>query len=425
MNHFNDHTDSFEQFLKETTDSFCMMPNKKVWNSIYNNIHPGRFWPSFATNTIIVICFLFLQMPKQAHIENNQQTSPKSFVTLKLDQKSLVASSKIGNNTHFSFEKNTKKQRLRALSIKENTVNHSSLCKIKNTAPVFDEMNESDNNITTAQAQINSIQNPSALMTHTQFLHKDEKSNNRFSIQSNGLVSKQKQGYLIQVYATPSFGFLQGNETEDNLGNASINNGGVTSGMVTENKSVLKPTLNLEAGGAVMMNVSRVIRLKAGMQLNYTKLDANTSSDDFTSVSNNPTLINYNPSSQMFQRENTQLSNADLYQISVPIGTEIEIMGNDKFRWFAGATIQPSYLINAESNDVINLNNRDAVFGLRKWNLNTSFETYISYKMKNGVLLNLGPQFRYQWLSTHNQPLMSGMDKLYNVGLKLGVSRVF
>jgi hypothetical protein len=341
------------------------------------------------------------------------------------EQSSFVASSKIQKNNNFSFEKKTKEHRFSALSVKEKKVDRSTFCKVKNTSPVFDVMSESDNNYTTIQPQINRIQNPQALVAQTQPLFKNEKSNQRFSIQSNVLSSKQKQGYLIQVYATPSFGFLEGNETEGNLGNASVNNGGVASGMVTENKSVLKPTLNLEAGGAVMMNVSKVIRLKAGMQLNYTKLDANASSEDLTSVSNNPTLINYNPSSQMFQRENTQLTNADLYQISVPIGTEIEIMGNDKFRWFAGATIQPSYLINAESDDAIHLNNRDAVFGLRKWNLNTSVETYISYKMKNGVLLNLGPQFRYQWLSTHNQPLMSGMDKLYNVGLKLGVSRVF
>jgi hypothetical protein len=342
-----------------------------------------------------------------------------------IEKKSIVASTKTQNNKNISFKKNTSGLRLCTMSVKENTVNRSSFDKIKITAPGFEKIDESDINVITDQTQINKIQNPYTLVAHTQSLHKHEKSSNRFSIQSDALVNKQKQGYLIQVYATPSFGFLQENETEDNVGNANINNGGVASGMITENKSVLKPTLNLEAGGAVMMNVSRVIRLKAGMQLNYTKLDANTTSDDYTSVSNNPTLINYNPSNQLFLRENTQSSNADLYQISVPIGTEIEIMGNDKFRWFAGATVQPSYLINAESNDIINLNNRDAVFGLRKWNLNTSFETYLSYKMKNGVILNLGPQFRYQWLSTHNQPLMSGMDKLYNVGLKLGVSRVF
>lgn len=424
MNQYSNHTDSLEQFLKETTDSFCMTPNKRVWNSIYNNIHPCRMWPSFTTNTIIVICFLFLQMPKTVHVRFNHSLS-KLVNKTTLYQESKVAKSKIKSNSNFLIKKNKKENNLADLPSIEIEINKSNYHNSRISESQFEQNNLSIKNDTSDLPLIDKTNNQNTFLNYTQSYQKIKKRNIQFSIEENSSYVKRKQSYLIQLYATPSFGFLQDNEIEENIGNVSSSVGGTASGIVTENKSVIKPTLNLEAGGAVMMNISRIIRLKAGMQLNYTKLDEIKPSDNSALVSNNPTLINYNPSNPLFQRGNTPSLNTDLFQISVPIGTEIEIMGNDKFRWFAGATIQPSYLINAESTDEIHLNNRDASFGLRKWNLNTSFETYISCKMKNGVILNLGPQFRYQWLSTHNKPLMSGMDKLYNVGLKLGVSRVF
>src|ERR1700761_5846640 len=49
--------DSFERLLKEKSDEFRMYPTKRTWHSIYNNIYPGRKWPS-ATISILLLCFL-------------------------------------------------------------------------------------------------------------------------------------------------------------------------------------------------------------------------------------------------------------------------------------------------------------------------------------------------------------------------------
>lgn len=48
------YTDEFEQLLKEKADQFSMYPSKRVWYSIYNNLHPSRRWPS------VVISLLFI-----------------------------------------------------------------------------------------------------------------------------------------------------------------------------------------------------------------------------------------------------------------------------------------------------------------------------------------------------------------------------
>ncbi|MGH2564085.1 MAG: hypothetical protein ACRDE5_06215, partial [Ginsengibacter sp.] len=53
----------FEQSLKEHADEFKMIPSKRVWHGIYNDLHPGRRWPSIAMAlslifTLVVIGYL-------------------------------------------------------------------------------------------------------------------------------------------------------------------------------------------------------------------------------------------------------------------------------------------------------------------------------------------------------------------------------
>ena len=45
----------FERSLKDHADQFKMIPSKRVWNGIYNNLHPGSKWPSIT----VAILFLF------------------------------------------------------------------------------------------------------------------------------------------------------------------------------------------------------------------------------------------------------------------------------------------------------------------------------------------------------------------------------
>jgi hypothetical protein len=54
------YTDDFEQLLKDRTDDFRMYPSKRVWHSIYNEMHPGRRWPSIAVSMVLVIVLLML-----------------------------------------------------------------------------------------------------------------------------------------------------------------------------------------------------------------------------------------------------------------------------------------------------------------------------------------------------------------------------
>src|SRR6185295_5968687 len=54
------YTDNFELLLKEKSDEFRMYPSKRVWHSIYNDLHPGRKWPSVAMSMVLVITLLLI-----------------------------------------------------------------------------------------------------------------------------------------------------------------------------------------------------------------------------------------------------------------------------------------------------------------------------------------------------------------------------
>ncbi len=56
----NFYTDDFEQLLKEKSDQFRMYPSKRVWHSIYNNLHPGRRWPSVAMSMLLIIVLMLI-----------------------------------------------------------------------------------------------------------------------------------------------------------------------------------------------------------------------------------------------------------------------------------------------------------------------------------------------------------------------------
>jgi hypothetical protein len=54
----NFYTDDFERLLKERSDEFRMYPSKRVWHSIYNDLHPGRKWPSVAVSLLLIAALL-------------------------------------------------------------------------------------------------------------------------------------------------------------------------------------------------------------------------------------------------------------------------------------------------------------------------------------------------------------------------------
>ena len=54
------YSDNFEKLLKENADGFRMYPSKKVWHGLYNDIHPGKRWPSITMFIMFLFSFLLI-----------------------------------------------------------------------------------------------------------------------------------------------------------------------------------------------------------------------------------------------------------------------------------------------------------------------------------------------------------------------------
>src|SRR5487761_2009241 len=50
----------FEVSLKEQADQFKMIPSKRVWHGIYNDLQPGRRWPSVTMSLLLIFTLVVI-----------------------------------------------------------------------------------------------------------------------------------------------------------------------------------------------------------------------------------------------------------------------------------------------------------------------------------------------------------------------------
>jgi len=240
----------------------------------------------------------------------------------------------------------------------------------------------------------------------------------------------------FSFYLTPGavFGKLS-NDAKYNLPAASpsITNGGGTVG--NANNAVNKrPGLGIEGGFSINYSLAKKLLVNAGIQANITSYGINAYETNHP-VLTTLMLIDPNSGFPYMHSSLSTLSNIggsqpvvlhnQTFQVSLPLGFAFKLWGNDKLAWYTGATIQPTfvaggkaYLISADRNNYV----ADPSL-IRKWNLNTGIESYITYKF-DGFSLQAGPQYRRQLMSTYYNKYTVN-EKLSNVGIKLGLIKNF
>lgn len=426
MNLF-EHNDHFEQFLREATENFKMRPSIRVWNSVYNNIHPSKKSPSVAAFLIFIVSFFLLN--NNNTIISQQRYSIKNEIAIQIHKNQAISYTvNAGSNVVYKNKdiihiaaKNKKKEEI---NTNINKVD-SAQTAIENYTPI-----EFADKYIQHQLQDLSLQHQVS-----QFLSGTE---NKFNTSTQkpiyiSVKNNNESELSYQLYATSSVGYSNGyRNTESEISTATSNH---LQNVNDLNKNLrYMPEYNLEAGGAFLVNVTSSLRLKAGMQLNYTnyKLTNDEGLDELANGESNNSGINNPIQTNQIQMLNTDINaefkkhSSSTYQISIPFGTELELIGNHQLKWFAGATIQPSYLVGGYPGQ--NENEMKTYYqdgsNFRKWNVNTSFETFLSYKLPNGSRINAGPQFRYQLFSSYDSKYLYN-EKQYNIGLKLGISRNF
>lgn len=252
-----------------------------------------------------------------------------------------------------------------------------------------------------------------------------------FALHNKPPRKKWKDVVSMEFYATPSMSYRSMSSNIKRPSAAPFANNDIS------DYARHRPGIGLEAGVGVAYAFAKRLRFKAGVQFNYTNFGikaGESSHPSLVSLLLNDPNTGYSYSSS----RSTSLSNGitengqpvtlknRTYQVSVPLGLAFKLAGNKKVEWFASATIQPSYVFGGNayllSADLKNyVSDPDAI---RKWNFNTGIETYVNYKVGKTTSFQVGPQFRYQLQSTFKNEFTTS-EKLYNVGVKLGLVKNF
>lgn len=252
-----------------------------------------------------------------------------------------------------------------------------------------------------------------------------------FVLHNKPLRKKWKDVVSMEFYAAPSLSYRSMSSNVKKPSASAFANNDIS------DYSRHKPGIGLEAGVGVAYAFAKRLRFKAGVQFNYTNFGikaGETSHPSLVSLLLNDPRTGYAYSSS----RTTSLSNGiyeegqpvtlknKTYQVSVPLGLAVKLAGNKKMEWFAGATIQPSYVFGGDayllSSDLKNYVNEPQA--IRRWNFNTGIETYVNYKVGKTTSFQAGPQFRYQLQSTFKSDFTTS-EKLYNIGLKIGLVKNF
>jgi hypothetical protein len=419
------HMDSFERLLKERSDEFRMYPASKVWYSIYNNIYPGRRWPSAVVSIILIatlplIGYLNTSTSIKASEKNRVNANVAYKIASQLPAKKINTSSK-ENISVTVF--NLKASSIKSSSGFENTLYNRTFSTYQQLHDAHNismlPVNLSLNKKTTVTTSNNNNLNAITTKENTEADQNTSFGRNelleKYTIRNTQLPKKWSDKLALQVYASPSvvYGIVS------NQKNNSSSDGQDANSMANQNSSI-----GLEAGTAMQYALSDVIKVKAGLQFNYASYDVEAITPNILNEAANSAADMLARSTDYANNNGFATLHNETYQFSLPVGLELKLLKSHNIQWNAGATIQPTfiaggnaYLLSSDSHNFI-----DESSIINRWNLNAGFETFITYKT-NGLTWQFGPQFRYQFSSTYGKNY--GVDeKLAVFGVKIGVSKV-
>jgi hypothetical protein len=251
------------------------------------------------------------------------------------------------------------------------------------------------------------------------------------------LIARNKESKLdFQFYLAPSISYRKlVDDKERNSYQRSASPANVPTALnytVNVNDVVRhKPAMGTEVGLGVMYKLNKRLKLKTGVQLNVRQyyIDGFSTSTGLATiaiVSNNKldTVTQYSSFSNTNGYSESQLDNR-LFQVSLPVGLQWDFFQGRRLGFSIGGSLQPTLTLN-KNLYIISTDYKAYTDGtpfLRRWNINSSAELDITYKVGN-VKWSLGPQIRYQHLPTYSDKYPIKEYRL-DYGLKIGFTRSF
>lgn len=464
----------FEQYVKRNADQYRMIPSEKVWKGINNTLHTRRRWygiglASLLLLTAVSVTWVMLSYPgsKQQATTSPAKVTKPNVPALPVNPIQPAVSNVSSSNDVSRFLSPIKFDKAGTEPVGDKAANPQDAdnilsANVTETYPMNINDGHESAEITVRAPSISSIKkqppavavaNPENNIPETPDAadRNEMPTMNKFSFTTETTKSKQNTIYSPltiesvvnsykpskfrkklswQIYVTPTVSYrrLKANKEYKNSETFATPISYPFSSLTDVNKAVThKPDMGLELGFSTRYPLSKNLKLRGGLQFNINRYDIKA----FVSNGEQATINlsgenNFVTAWTYYRNYNGYKSNwlkNFYFSVSAPIGAEYTLFGNKKTSFGVAGTLQPTYILREKAFLIsTDYKNYAKVPGLiRDWNINTSFETFINFTSRSKTKWQIGPQVRYQVLSSFNKKYPV-RENLFDYGLKIGVT---
>lgn len=449
------YNDDFEDLIKQKADQYKMYPSDRVWKEVNRSLHPKKRWYWFGVVAILLSGAGYYSLhelsskPAVAPLASSKQESPAApiaaqdikqpaqlipFKNLETSQqKSDLASKRNSGEIAGTARVITMTPVLERsyipgaysdavadhIAVIEPTINK----EIFGTAPTK-VLLDANNGLDIAPQKQLSIVDADASTHKVNWLQE-------YAVYELQVPKAKRLGWQLSFSPTMNYRKLTGSRNANLPGDIksipiALNIRGELDNLVNH-----KPALGFELGTAVIYSLNKNFSLKGGVQFNYSRytIEAYSSATEIATIAltsqygyRNDSISNLSQIRNFGGYASKDIQN-QYFQLSAPVGLEWKILGNERLQLNIAGTIQPTYLLNRNTylitTDYKSYTKEPSL--VRRWNINSAAEAYISYRV-GGVRWQLGPQFRYQLLSSYSSdyPIK---EYLMEYGVKFGVTK--
>jgi len=479
------YNDELEDFLRHQADDHRMYPSDKLWRNIQLTLHGETRWPALTYISIFIIASLVvstLLMKPEERMKKNVAVYTTA-ATAANTETALANRTDAAENSpvqHAYTDKITQST-IEAVNDKVNKEQHS----VTNTLSIVHYDSKTNAALIQAKAAINPASIAATVVKapqlSTQAIAVTVKNSNEelatvpntgkpasmyFStfglmnvsgLKAGGLVQhslanidneeiwrnfpllnasdiilKKLSKFNFQFYITPSISYRQ---LTDAKGKAARSYTAIplSANYKIDINNIVKhtPSIGAEVGFALGYQLNNRFTVKSGLQFNVRQYNIAAYPAAWPPASDDMQPGNETIDALATSANYTQANSSPIvlrnryYEIAAPIGMDYKVFAgtNGTVTINVAATVQPTYTFDKEPFVITTdyKNYADGSLLMRNWNINSSVEAYISYKL-GAFRWQIGPQFRYQHLPTYGggYPIR---EHLLDYGVKLGFTK--
>src|SRR5215469_5485154 len=224
----------------------------------------------------------------------------------------------------------------------------------------------------------------------------------------NSFLKKNKR-FALQFTLAPMISYRKLSANKSFIQSASANNSPSSYAPLYDVNSVVthKPDLGLEFGLTSKYALASNFKIRAGLQFNISRyaIKAFNSSYEVAKIdlkgSRGVDSLSILTTHRNFNGYKSDWLQNYYFEISMPVGVEVNIMGDHRVQFGVAGTIQPTYALGDRAYLLSTeyKNYAEVPWLTRRWNVSTGLETFVSYSSKK-INWQVGPEVRYQLLSS-------------------------